>query len=251
MQGYPLISIITPCFNAMEFLPTTVASVLAQTYPHWELLLIDDGSTDATPQLIAEFAQQDSRIKFLRNEINSGIAATRNKGINTAQGELVAFVDSDDVWLPEKLAWQVAAYQSGQGNFIIGNYQVIDEASKALRNFVVPDNIDYSTLLKGSFIGCLTVLVSKELVGSSQFKKIFHEDYVFWLELLAKPGAKLAVIRQDLASYRLRPRSTSNNKFKCAQYQWQIYRRHLRYGFFHSMYLFSHYLFKGVFKHYL
>lgn len=245
----PLVSIITPNYNSSEFLKETIESVIAQTYKNWEMLIIDDGSKDDSLTIARSF--QDSRIKIYQNERNLGVASTRNKGIDISQGEFIAFLDSDDLWLPQKLEKQIEVSLGEKSNFIISEYDFISEDGEYLRTYRLPKRAAKEELLKGSFIGCLTVLVSRDLVGSSRFKKIFHEDYVLWLEILAKEGARLSPIRTPLAKYRERKNSLSANKIKCAKEQWGIYRRELGLPLHKTMVNFVSYLFKGVFKHYL
>lgn len=246
----PLVSIITPCFNCSSFIELTVSSVIEQSYSSWELLLIDDFSTDDTYEKIKRLQDSDPRIKVVRNEKNLGVARTRNRGLQMASGELIAFLDSDDLWLDDKLEHQANIYLNQGSNFIISNYEFISEQGDPLRGYECPDEVSYLTLLKGSYIGCLTVLCSKSLIGETRFKEIYHEDYLMWLELLKKKEAKPAVIKKNLARYRLRANSLSANKLKCAYYQWRIYRIHLGFSLLRSVRLLISYASKGVLKHY-
>lgn len=246
----PLISILTPCFNSEAYLKHTIDSVLGQSYGNWEMLLIDDGSTDSTIEIIDKAIKMDRRIKLIRNSKNSGAAFSRNRGIEEASGELIAFLDSDDLWNSDKLQKQINAYLQRGSNFIFSNYSFIDEGGYFVREFLCPKLITRNNLLKGSFIGCLTVLVSKSLIGNTRFKKTFHEDYLFWLELLDKPNAVQEVIRESLAQYRIRPASLSSNKFFCAREQWKIYRFQLQFPILKSVYYFSSYILRGILKHY-
>ena len=246
-----LVSIITPCFNAEGFLKETVDSVVAQTYGQWELLLIDDGSTDGTLDLARSLAAAESRIKVLVNPTNVGVAETRNHGLKSSSGEYVCFLDSDDVWLPKKLETQVGVASKGASNFLFSNYDFIDEAGAFLRTSKAPKRTTRNELLKGSFIGCLTVFVTRELLGDSKFKKTAHEDYLLWLELLAKPQCKPNYLSSVLAKYRVRAQSLSSNKKRFALHQWNIYREQLGLGVFSSAYYFTSYAIKGVRKHFL
>lgn len=247
----PLVSIITPCFNSASFLETTIRSVLKQSYTNWELLLIDDCSTDKTLEVILKFKNNDSRIKLFQNEKNVGVANSRNVGLRHSNGTFLAFLDSDDVWLAEKLEKQIHIAISQGANFIFSDYDSIDESGKYIRQYKCPTSITKENLLRGSFIGCLTVLVSKELIADSVFKKTFHEDYLMWLHLLSKPQAKPFVIREPLGQYRQRERSVSSNKIKSALEQWKIFRYQLEFSLPKSLFYFTSYMLRGIFKHYI
>jgi glycosyltransferase involved in cell wall biosynthesis len=127
-----LVSIITPCYNSARFISETIESVLSQTYQNWEMLIVDDCSTDASYEIVLEYAAKDKRIKAYRMEHNSGAAACRNKAIELSQGEYVAFLDSDDLWLPEKLEKQLQFMQDHNADFSFTEYEHIDEEGKQI-----------------------------------------------------------------------------------------------------------------------
>jgi teichuronic acid biosynthesis glycosyltransferase TuaG len=246
----PLISIITPLYNSEAFIEATIHSVMYQDYENWEMLIVDDCSTDNGPTIAKRYASRDPRIKLLENDVNSGVAATRNKGLDNARGELICFLDSDDLWKSNKLSSQVNVYLKTKANFIISDYDQIDESEKYLSTYKCPKQLDFKNLLRGSFIGCLTVMVTRELIGSSRFKKKFHEDYLMWLELFSKPAIAPVAIQEPLASYRIRSVSLSSNKMKAAKHQWKIYRKEIGLNFYQASVNFVFYIIRGIAKHF-
>lgn len=246
----PLVSIITPCHNSSKTLSETIQSVLNQTYTNWELILIDDQSRDNTFEIMQQHCDQDQRIKLIKNSHNLGVANTRNAGIDISRGELIAFLDSDDLWEPQKLQLQIDEYKKG-ANFIISDYSIINEHGNFLKEYRCPPNTSLKELLKGSFIGCLTVMVSRDILSTLRFKKIFHEDYLLWLLVLQQEKANLSVIRTPLARYRKSSNSLSSKKHSVFKHQWMIYRKELKINFYLSLYYFFNYALRGLRKHYL
>ena len=149
----PTVSIITPCFNAEATLEKTVASVLAQSYSDWELILIDDHSTDATYTHVKRYAEKDPRIKAVRMETNGGAAKARNRGIEMAQGRYIAFIDADDLWHTDKLKTQISLMESNNWALSFTSYKRIDGGGKSLNNVGVPLKANYKKLLKTNYIG--------------------------------------------------------------------------------------------------
>lgn len=247
----PLISIITPCFNSEKFLTQAIDSVLAQTYLNWELFLIDDCSTDNTYSMINSYVISDERIKYIHNESNLGVAESRNKGLDLARGHFIAFLDSDDLWEKSKLEKQILISVQENANFIISDYSIINEDSNYSRSYKCPEILTKKNLLKGSFIACSSVLLKSELIGAKRFRKTFHEDYLFWLKIFDGQEVKMTATREDLVMYRITSSSLSSNKIKCAKHQWNIYRKQLNLPLMKSVYLFTHYMIKGVSKHFL
>lgn len=223
---YPLVSIITPAYNAESFLSDCINSVLSQTYPNWELLIIVDAkSNDKTAEIAMKAGQQDSRIKVVRDAECKSLSANRNKGLDLAQGSYVAFLDSDDKWLPNKLAMQVTAMLDRKLDISYHSFEVINDTG--LRCGPVRHakyEVGYNSLLKNNCIGCLTVMVKKDFVGSKRMHNIRHEDLHFWLQLL-KEGGTAAPMQTPLAEYRIRKNSVSENKLQCAIWRWQLYRK--------------------------
>lgn len=245
----PLVSIVTPCYNAEKFIKDTVESILAQTYENWELFIIDDGSKDRSESIIEPFLE-DSRITYLKNEKNSGVAFTRNVGIEKAQGKYLAFVDSDDIWDSTKLEEQIEILESSESDICFTAYTLMTEEKEIIsaipvsRSITIQDELKSSSMLTSSFVYDL------EKLGKHHFIQIGHEDYLFKLELLKKSGLPAVGIPESKVLYRLVHNSLSHNKKVAAQWQWAIYRKHLRLPLIKCLYYFSFYIFRGVLKYY-
>lgn len=166
MESQPLVSVIMPCYNMASYVSDSIKSVIAQTYPHWELLIVDDASSDETVNIIKSYAQADSRIKFAIKKQNSGISDTRNQCIQMAQGQFLAFLDADDIWHPEKLEKQLSFMLAKNIGFTYSTYDWIDEDGKIMNKFInTIGNLDYKTYLRNTIIGCSTVMVNKAITG--------------------------------------------------------------------------------------
>ena len=208
-----LVSIIMPSYNTGRFIAETVNSVLAQTYTNWEIIIVDDCSTDNTDEIVAQFLS-DSRIKYLKNEKNSGAAVSRNRALREAKGKWIAFLDSDDLWAPDKLERQIAFMENNGYHFSYTNYSEIDEESKPLGKSVTgPKKIGKTGMYNYCWPGCLTVMYDAETVGLIQIADIKkNNDYAMWLKVCKK--AKCYLLNEDLASYRKRAGSISNHSYK-------------------------------------
>ena len=246
----PLVSVIMPAYNAEKYISKAIASVQQQTIENWELIVIDDCSGDGTAEVVAGFAQADSRIRFLKNEQNSGVARTRNRGIEVCTGEYVAFLDSDDIWHPEKLECQIKCLQENNGDLSYTSYSIVDHMGKQqCADFVVPETVDFDGLLKENVIGCSTVVVKSAQVKARGFEEdFFHGDYVLWLQLL-QAGCKFVGVRQVLVDYFFHLDSKAGNKRRSAQMRWQIYRSYLKLSLGKSLWYFAHYALAGFRKY--
>ena len=218
-------SVITPVFNSSKFIRDCIASVKGQTYENWELLLVDDCSADDSVDIIKEEAVHDERITLMQLDRNSGPAAARNKALSVAQGEYIAFLDSDDIWLPEKLAAQLYFMMSDNIAFSFTEYGFIDEEGNELNKLVkVPKEVDYNFLLKNTIIGCLTVMLDKKAFGNICVPDLRRQqDYALWLALL-RAGGKAYGLQKRLALYRKVGGSHSSNKLKAAKNIWKVYK---------------------------
>lgn len=249
MESQPLISVIMPCYNMASYVADSIKSVIAQTYPHWELLIVDDASTDETVSIIESYVQTDSRIRLAIKTQNSGIADTRNQCIQTAQGQFLAFLDADDIWHPEKLEKQLNFMLEKNVGFTYSTYDWIDEEGNTLNRFInTIGNLDYETYLRNTIIGCSTVMVNKAIIGEVVVPKFrTSEDTATWLDILKK-GYLAYAIDEPLVSYRIRRKSASSNKIKAAADLWKVYRRHEKLPFFKATYYFSCYAFNAIKK---
>lgn len=248
MKTSPTVSIITPCFNAQKTLENTVASVLAQSYLEWELILIDDHSTDATYTQAMRYAEADPRIKAIRMETNGGAAKARNRGIKMAQGRYIAFIDADDLWHTDKLKTQITLMEANNWALSFTSYKRIDGDGNSLSNIGVPSQVNYKQLLKTNYIGCSTAIYDRTLVGRVLMPDIRkRQDYGLWLRLLKKCKNAYG-IKEPLTTYRIHKHSLSSNKAKTAGYNWIIYRNIENLGLMKSIYYFSHYAARGLLR---
>lgn len=220
-----LVSIITPNYNSERFIRETIESVLSQTYKEWELIIVDDCSTDNSLNIIKNYAANDERIKLQINETNSGTATTRNNAIKFAKGRFIAFLDSDDLWDNNKLEKQINFMLANNYALTYSYYRQIDEEGKFLKNVnSIPLKIDYSSLIKRNWIGCLTGMYDTKIIGKvyvPDLKK--RQDFALWLKII-KQTKHAYCFPEMLASYRLRKESMSSNKFGLIKYNWMLYR---------------------------
>lgn len=225
-------------YNSEAFISETINSVINQTYKSWELLLIDDFSTDTTLQVIQPFLDKYSNIKLLKNETNFGAAISRNKGIEAAKGDYIAFLDGDDVWKPEKLEKQIAFMQIQNCDVCFSSYELIDENGKALNKLVkaLPE-LTYIKFLKSNYIGNLTGMHNVKTIGkikSPNLRK--RQDWLLWLEAIKKSGKPALGIQEPLAYYRVRKDSMSSNKFNLLKHNYWVYKKGLGFSTIKSMY---------------
>jgi len=245
---HSLVSIIMPCYNAEKFIAEAIESVIAQSYIHWELIVVNDCSTDKSQTYINMYAQKDTRIISIQNKTNTGVANSRNVALNTAQGTYIAFLDADDMWLPQKLEQQVTLMQKENIAMCYSAYYAIDIHGERLSTFHVPTQLNYTDMLKTSYIGTLTTMYNAKVLGKVYLSDMGHEDYVMKLAILKRiPYAK--GINIPLAKYRVQENSLSSNKLKAALWQWRIYREVGKLSFWKSCYYFVQYAYYGARKY--
>lgn len=225
----PVVSVIIPAYNAEKYIMDAINSVRSQTFEDWELIVIDDCSTDSTCSVVESMALVDGRIRLVKNETNIGVAEARNYGLELCKGSYAAFLDSDDIWYPEKLEKQLEQIYKEDADIVFTSYDVIDaDGNKTKSGYIVPEKVTYDELLKENVIGCSTVLMSKKIFGKHRFSaEFYHEDYVLWLDLLSV-GIKAVGCPQILAAWRLLENSRSFNKRGAAMERWKIYRNHCK-----------------------
>ena len=244
-----VVSVITPIYNSEEFLQETIQSVLDQTYTKWELILINDCSTDNSLYIAERAAQKDNRIRVIKLDHNSGPAIARNTGIEKAKGKYIAFLDSDDMWLPNKLEKQISFMEENHIPFTYTSYEKIDEDGSSRGIISVPEKVTYKELLNTNVIGCLTAIYNIEQLGKVYMPNIRKgQDYGLWLKILKK-GITAYGINEPLARYRVRKNSVSSNKLRAARYQWIIYRQVEKLGYLRSIYHFINYVYYGYKKY--
>src|SRR5690625_5205046 len=183
-----LVTVITPTYNSENYIAETIESVLNQTYKHFEMIIVDDGSKDKTVKIIEQYLKKDDRLKMIRLKQNQGAAVARNTAINNANGRYLAFLDSDDLWLPEKLEKQLKFMQEKDVAFSFTKYVRMKENGELTKNISkAPETITYNDLLKHCVIGCLTVILDKEKIDTIQMENIRRrQDYALWLSITKK-----------------------------------------------------------------
>ncbi|EJY0884479.1 glycosyltransferase [Vibrio cholerae] len=243
------VSVIMPLYNSARFLSSSIESVINQTYKNWELLLIDDCSKDDSVIIAQSYSDQDKRIRLLRLSKNSGAAIARNKGIEQAKGRFIAFLDSDDVWFPEKLNSQIEFMISNQIAFSYTAYKKINEYGRELFELGVPCSLSYNTLLKVCVIGCLTVVYDVSIIGKTYMPLgTKREDYALWLKILREKNVIAYGINKVLASYRVYPNQSSSKKLTMAKENWRLLREHEKLNIFLAYYYFINYAFRGFIR---
>ncbi|WP_430410880.1 glycosyltransferase family 2 protein [Kordia sp.] len=243
----PLVSVITPTYNAELFVAATIQSVRAQTYANWELVIVDDASSDKTVEILKKYTELDNRIKFSVLETNSGAAVARNTAIEKASGRYIAFLDADDLWMPEKLSKQIAFMQKENIQVCFSSYELMDEAGKSLGKMVKAlPKVNFSKMLKSNYVGNLTGIYNAETLGKVYMPNIRkRQDWALWLLLIKKVGFAYS-IAEPLAKYRVRENSISSNKLNLLKYNYTIYRKALKFGAFKS----SLYLLRFLIEHF-
>lgn len=223
------VSVVMPAFNLASFLRDSVNSVLAQTVPDLELLVIDDCSTDETRSVASDIARNDSRVRVIGSEVNLGGAGARNLGLAAASGRYVAFLDGDDLWAPDKLERQLEVMESTSATLCYTALRKIDVNGNAFGEPQgVPKSIGYRELLGNPIIGCSTVLLDYDALDRPLMPDIRkRQDFAFWLSLL-RNGAVAQGINEPLTFYRVRPGSLSSNKLSAALHVWDVYRDYER-----------------------
>ena len=223
-----LVSIIVPVYNAEKFILETIDSVAVQTYPHWELLLVEDGSTDGTVAAIEEYIRQkkERRIRLICQPSNMGAARARNRGLGEAQGRYIAYLDADDLWAPRKLELQLMFMEAQGAAFAFTGYEFADEKARGMGKVVrVPQTLSYRQALSNTTIFTTTVMfdtqkISKELLEMPVMKS---EDTALWWKVL-RSGYTAYGLDENLALYRRPGKTLSSNKLEAIRRIWKLYR---------------------------
>lgn len=238
-----------PVFNTDRFISCAVDSVLAQTYLNWELIIVDDCSSDKSYEIAEGYTKKDKRIKLIKQLKNTGPAVTRNLGIANAKGSFIAFLDSDDIWLPGKLSTQIDFMLSKSAILSFSAYRKIDEEGKLGAIIEVPEKVSYFDILKSNSIGCSTAIYDTRKIGRIYMPNIRkRQDQGLWFKIL-KQGYLAYGINKPLVLYRVHKNSISSNKFRVLKDQWRIYREIEKLSLLKSIYYFLHYAYRGVLKY--
>lgn len=245
------VSIITAAYNAERWVKGAYDSICNQTHNNWEWLVTDDDSSDHTIAILTAIARTDTRVKIFSNSKNSGAAVSRNNSLKHCSGDFIAFLDIDDLWIPNKLEEQIG-FMGDDIDFSFTGYELIDEHGVRLNRTVdsnLKGSVSYEDMLrKKATLGCSTVMLRKSGFNKVEMPLIrTGQDYALWLNLL-KTGKQAHVLSSVLSFYRIVPDSISRNKFKKAKRQWQIYREIERLNLPHSIVCFGFYAFRAVFR---
>jgi teichuronic acid biosynthesis glycosyltransferase TuaG len=247
-SAIPLVSVITPAYNSAKYMKQAINSVQQQTFQNWEMIIVDDGSHDNTCEIVKNLMVNDTRIRLIATKQNRGVADARNRALLEAKGRFIAFLDSDDYWMPTKLAKQLNFMTEKSIGFSFCGYRQISmDGTLCGLQVNVPESITYSDLLKKNIIGCLTVMLDRQIVGEFSMRKERHEDYILWLSLL-KSGHKAYGLNEDLARYRIVSNSITSNKLKSAIWVWLVYRKSEHLNYFLSLFYFINYLWYSLRK---
>lgn len=242
------VTIVTPVYNSSDFIIETIESVQSQTFSDWEMILVDDCSSDDSVNIIKSYSQNDSRITLIKLEKNAGAAVARNRAIENAKGRFIAFLDSDDLWKPNKLEAQINFMQENRFSITFSKYDVMDEQGNLMNSIGVPSKVNYSDLLKTNYIGCLTVIYDTSFFGKVYMPLIRRrQDYALWLLLLKKVDYAYG-LNISLAKYRLRKGSISSNKAVASMFTWRVYREVEKLSLIKSVYYFIHYFMQAILR---
>lgn len=232
-----LVSIITPIYNGERYVKETINSVIKQTYPNWEMIIVDDGSKDNSAQIIKEFTGKEKRIRLIQQP-NAGSAAARNNGIRHANGQYIALLDADDLWEPEFIESQLALMKEKDALVVHASYKRINEDSKEiLRPFKAKEVVTYKQMQMTNHIACLTGLYDTSKYGKIYLReelKSLRDDYAYWLDIVKLTGKSYGN-QKILASYRVMTSSTTGKKKKLIKAQFNFYYRYQKLGFIKSL----------------
>ncbi|TDO83866.1 glycosyltransferase involved in cell wall biosynthesis [Flavobacterium chryseum] len=239
-----LVSIITPTFNAEKYIRATLQSVLDQSYHNWEMILVDDASTDDTVKIIKAFAEKDNRFKLFKLDKNSGNGFARNVALEKATGKYIAYLDADDLWIPTKLEKQIQFLKANNLPFTFSFYDCIDEDGNSLnRRVEAPLNLTYNQLFFCNYVGNLTAIYDAEYFGKIIIEATEkRQDWRLWLTIL-KQIKVTKPVPEPLAFYRIRKDSISSSKFKLIKHNFGVYRDFHGFNLVSSIFLMTRFLF--------
>jgi len=242
------VSIITPSFNAAKFIGQTIQSVQNQTHQNWEMIIVDDCSTDTTAAISKQFAKKDDRIRFFQLEKNSGAGIARETALVKANGNYIAFLDADDLWKPQKLERQLRFLKDTKSHFTFSFYDCIDEDGNTLSKRVeAPKILSYRQLFFCNYVGNLTGIYDVNYFGKiaiSSTRK--RQDWMVWLTILKKIKTAKPV-PESLAFYRIRANSLSASKVDLLQHNFAVYRSFHGFSYINAMFIMIGFLFTQLF----
>jgi glycosyltransferase involved in cell wall biosynthesis len=243
------VSVIMASHNSARFITEAIDSVRNQTYPNWELIIVDDQSTDDTVSIIRKYAELDARIKIITLSTKGGAGVARNIATERAKGRFIAFLDSDDIWLPHKLHRQTEFMLASAAPFTYGWYERISETGQHMSTETAPTRVAYAELLCGNVIGCLTAMYDAAYFGKQYMSEeiVQGQDFALWLSLIKK-STFASGIPDVLAKYRVRSNSLSAKKLTSSLWVWRIYRDKERLPLAKTVKCFARYALGGVIK---
>jgi len=243
------VSIVMPAYNAARYVDEAVRSVMKQSYTDWDLFVVDDCSSDETCSIVEAIADTDARVKLLRQAKNGGPAAARNRALAVADGRWIAFLDSDDVWLPEKLGLQLRFHESSGADISFTSFRRMSDDGSVLGKLSgVPARLTYKQLLGNTAIVTSTVVLDSRKTGPVSMKQTYYDDFACWLEVL-RGGGYAAGLSHDLLRYRVVGGSVSRNKAKSAREVWKTYRDVENLDLLASAWYFANYAARGWLKY--
>ena len=245
----PKVSIVMPAYNCEAFVEDSIRSIIDQTFDDWGLIVINDGSTDKTAEIISRLAASDPRINFIENESNMGVSYTRNRAISLADGEWIAFLDSDDLWREDKLEKQLALLSTHQDAVISYTASAFITEDGTPYEYVMkaPTIVDYKMLMSKNLLSCSSVIVKTSVMKQIKMPSDkMHEDYYTWLRILGDNQVAYGV-NEPLLIYRLRKNSKSSSRIKSALMLLNTYCA-VGYNIFLSAFLVFKYVFYSVSK---
>jgi teichuronic acid biosynthesis glycosyltransferase TuaG len=245
----PLISIIMPAYNAENTIQLAISSVINQSFADWELLVVNDCSTDKTDEILRSFAKTDARIIVIENKDNQGVSMSRHNGVVASKGTWIAFLDSDDVWREDKLEKQLAVQKKTNASLLFTGSAFMDNNGDPIDYYLhAPERLTYHDLLKQNLLSNSSSLVKAELI--KKYESIgdqMHEDYATWLKIM-RTGIDAYGVDEPLLIYRLSSGSKSSNKIKAAKMNWNTY-RYVGLNVFASIYYMFFYTINGIKKY--
>lgn len=247
-EAVPKVSIVTPVWNAAATIAATIASVRAQSFTDWEMILVDDASIDGSRALLRRLAAEEPRLRLIERDRNGGAATARNAAIRSARGRFIAFLDANDRWHPEKLARQIAFMEAGGHALTFTGYRRMAPDGQPMGEVVPPVRIDREGLLRGNVIGCLTAIYDRTVFGRAEMPPVRRrQDYGLWLMLLRQVPFAHA-LPEVLADYRVASSSLSGGKIGAARATWRLYREVEGFGPLRAGYYLAHNLTRAALK---
>lgn len=246
-----LVSIITPMYNGERFIAQTIDSVISQSYKHWEMIVINDGSKDKGADIVKEYSKIDNRIKLV-DQSNAGCGAARNNGIRRAKGQYIALLDADDTWNIDFLEKQLKLMREKDTQLVYSSHTRIDENSKeCLKPYIVPERVNYKDMLKSCYISCLTGLYDTEKFGKVYLRedmKNLRDDYIYWLEIMKKVEYAYGN-KEILANYRILDSSASRKKKNVIKPHFKVLYEIEKLGLIPSLYYLANWAVISYFKY--